>query len=263
MISNSEIRAAFFDVDGTLLSFDTHLVPPSTVEAFRLLREKGIRIFIATGRSATNLTQIAPLEYDGVIALNGTDITLHTGEAISHHPIAEESFVRLLDYADRYSLALSIESDDGLFINKITPEVKDMSRKVAVPLPVVTDIRKAFVPGVTSQLCLFCDADTEKTIMPAFPELTASRWCDIFADINAAGYDKGTALREVCEYYGIASADTIAFGDGGNDIPMLEAAGTGVAMGNASSSVKGCADYVTASVDDDGIMSALTHFAII
>ena len=64
-------------------------------------------------------------------------------------------------------------------------------------------------------------------------------------------------------HYGIDLADTMAFGDGGNDIPIIQKAGIGVAMGNALDAVKESADYVTASVDEDGIAHALEHFNLI
>lgn len=61
----------------------------------------------------------------------------------------------------------------------------------------------------------------------------------------------------------IAIADTMAFGDGGNDIAILRQAGIGVAMGNANDDVKAVANYITSSVDDDGIANALKHFGVI
>ena len=64
-------------------------------------------------------------------------------------------------------------------------------------------------------------------------------------------------------YYGIDMSETVAFGDGGNDIPMLRKAGIGIAMGNASETVKAAAGYVTDSVDDNGIYNALKHLKVI
>ena len=93
--------------------------------------------------------------------------------------------------------------------------------------------------------------------------LVATRWCPVFADINVRGVDKGTGMAEFAAHFGFAHDETMAFGDGGNDVAMLRAAGVGVAMGNACDEALNAADYITASVDDDGIRKALEHFGII
>lgn len=93
--------------------------------------------------------------------------------------------------------------------------------------------------------------------------MRANALVSAFADIIARGNSKSKGIDHVLEYYGIALKDTMAFGDGGNDIPMLGHAGIGVAMGNASDEVKAAADYVTTSVDEDGIMNALKHFGVL
>ena len=67
----------------------------------------------------------------------------------------------------------------------------------------------------------------------------------------------------MCRHFGIDVTDTMAIGDGGNDIPMLRHAGIGVAMGNANETVKAEADYVTDTVDQDGIAKALQHFGLV
>lgn len=263
MIDTNKIQAAFFDIDGTLLSFASHSIPATATEAVKHLRENGIKIFLATGRSVSNIGEAALLPYDGVIAMNGTDITLKDGMRISHHAIPENVFLRLLNRAEQYDVALAVEGDSGVFVNQMTERVKEISRLVDVPVPPVRELRDIFIPEVTSQLCLFADTATEKKIMSDFPGLTATRWCDIFADINVAGIDKGTGVKEICDYYGIDLACTIAFGDGGNDIPMIKTAGIGVAMGGAAESVKIHADYIAKTVDDDGIQSALKELGII
>ena len=65
------IKAAFFDIDGTLVSFNTHIISPSTVEAIHELRQKGVKVFIATGRHPLWINNLADLEIDGYVSLNG------------------------------------------------------------------------------------------------------------------------------------------------------------------------------------------------
>ena len=89
------------------------------------------------------------------------------------------------------------------------------------------------------------------------------RWYPLFADIIARGNSKSHGIDKVIAYYGIDLKDTMAFGDGGNDIPMLRHAGTGIAMGNAAPEVQAAANYVTTSVDENGILNALKHFGVL
>ncbi|MBR0265510.1 MAG: HAD hydrolase family protein, partial [Prevotella sp.] len=84
-----------------------------------------------------------------------------------------------------------------------------------------------------------------------------------FTDITANGADKGKGILAIARHEGFDPSRTMAFGDGGNDTSMILQAGIGVAMGNAIEALKQQADYVTTSVDDDGIMGALRHFGLI
>ena len=84
-----------------------------------------------------------------------------------------------------------------------------------------------------------------------------------FTDMTAKGADKGEGIKAMAEHLGMDLRYTMAFGDGGNDTAMIRRAGIGVAMGNALDSLKREADYVTSSVDNDGILNALRHFNLI
>lgn len=95
------------------------------------------------------------------------------------------------------------------------------------------------------------------------PGCESMRWCDGFFDVIPKGSKKSGGIDKIIAHYGIRLEETIAFGDGGNDIDMLQHAGIGIAMGNAADNVKTAADYVTTSVDNDGILNALKHFGII
>src|SRR5699024_10931663 len=97
----------------------------------------------------------------------------------------------------------------------------------------------------------------------AVPGYRAVRWNPVFADVIPADGGKAEGLARMMARHGLTADQCIAFGDGGNDIEMLRAAGTGVAMGNASPTVQAAADYVTDTVDRDGIWKAAVHFGLI
>jgi len=113
------------------------------------------------------------------------------------------------------------------------------------------------------QMTPFITEEEEKEIRPSIPTCEIGRWYPSFADITAKGDTKQKGIDEIIRYFGIKLEETMAFGDGGNDITMLRHAAIGVAMGQAKEDVKAAADYVTAPIDEDGISKAMKHFGII
>ena len=94
------VKAVFFDVDGTLLSHETHCVPDSTLRALELLREKGILTFLATGRHISMLEEILPMDklhFDGIVSLNGQYCCNDKG-VIYHCPMPQKDIAALLDF---------------------------------------------------------------------------------------------------------------------------------------------------------------------
>ena len=110
------------------------------------------------------------------------------------------------------------------------------------------------------QLTAFFDADYEEQMLRRMPHCVSGRWHPEFTDITAREADKGNGIQAIARFKGFDPAHTIAFGDGGNDLSMILQAGIGVAMGNATPELKQHADYITTSVDEDGILNALKHF---
>ena len=109
----------------------------------------------------------------------------------------------------------------------------------------------------------FFDKDYEAELMSKLPGCTSGRWHPAFTDITAQGADKGEGLLAMAKHQGLDPQYTMAFGDGGNDTTMIRKAGIGVAMGNAIDELKKEADFVTTTVDEDGIQYALRHFGLI
>ena len=109
----------------------------------------------------------------------------------------------------------------------------------------------------------FITTEEEIEFLKCAPHCKAARWHDMFADIIPKDGGKNIGIDKIIEMLGIDITETMAFGDGGNDISMLEHVGIGVAMGNARDEVKAVSDYVTDCVDQDGIYNALKHFKIL
>lgn len=260
---SERIKAIFLDVDGTLISFENHVVPQSAIDALGRAHDNGVKLIIATGRVWTDLKDLEAIPYDAIVSLNGAQCLLRNGKEISARPIPWEDYVRVRDFAKENDFPIALEVEKGILVDKVDETVISLSRLTAHPVPPVVDTDKEFIASRCCQLCVYCGENLEKQLMAGLPGLTVSRWNPYFADINVSGTDKSTGMEEIAEYYGFSMDETMAFGDGGNDIPMLRAAGLGIAMGTAADTVKSNADYVTNSVDEDGIKTALTHFGII
>lgn len=113
------------------------------------------------------------------------------------------------------------------------------------------------------QISPFFTAKQQEEIEPKLPGCELGRWHPKFVDITASGCTKAQGIDIILKHFGMTINDAVAFGDGGNDIPMLRHAGIGVAMGNANPEVKAQADYVTTHVDADGIANAITHLGLL
>jgi len=257
------IKAVFFDVDGTLLSFKTHEVPASTRQAIDRLRAKGIKVIVSTGRAINSIDPIRFLDFDGFITFNGGYCVSRNGEVLFRQAIDPVDIQAVMDYAREKPLSFSFMSEREITIHDVTPEIAGMYAHVNVPIPPLVDMDKVDTSSVL-QANIFLGPEEEKTFMETvMPHSVASRWTPLFADVNPKGQSKQVGVDVFCQHFGLDIGQTMAFGDGGNDISMLRHVAIGVAMGNANPEVKEIADHVTTSVDGDGIWNALEHFGVI
>lgn len=258
------MKALFFDVDGTLIDIKTHRVPESAMIAIREARKRGNRIFISTGRSHTflDLAGLPKELIDGYVTLNGA-VCLAEGREISLIKIPQETVKALSDVCINQGFTCLFVTMEGMIVANPDEDFRIGFQEYfnLGPVP-VTDFTSMLDKEVY-QMTVFFDEVTERILKPQFPDLEFNRWFPTFADITCKGVNKAAGIETMARHFGINRVDTIAFGDGGNDIPMLRAAGIGVAMGNASDEVKANADLVTAAVDVDGIYKALKQLNII
>lgn len=259
----SMIKAIFFDIDGTLVSFKTHEVPQSTIEALDLLRKKGIKVFIATGRHYTSINNLGDLKFDGYVTLNGGYCFAGEDKVIYKHSIPDRDIEALIRYMEtEESFPCAFVQEKEIFMNYKDETVEEIFNMLNFPEPPIRPMDE--IRGKTAyQLVSFFTAEQEKKIMTILSNCESTRWNPLFTDVVPAGSSKRVGIDKMLEYFRISLNECMAFGDGGNDIAMLQHAGIGVAMGNAEDDVKQYADYITDSVDEDGIFKALKHLNII
>lgn len=257
------IKAVFFDIDGTLVSFKTHVVANSTVEAIHQLRAKGIKVFIATGRQLQCIDNLGNLEVDGYVTLNGGYCIAGKDEVIYKQAIPKEDIHSMLEYQRTvHTFPCACVTEDAIVLNYRNESVDALYEQIRLKAPEIGPI-ETLADEEIFQLIAFFTAEEEEQIMASMPDSLAARWSPYFADVVAKGCTKAVGIDRIIEHYGIALEETMAFGDGGNDIAMLQHVGIGVAMGNAMDDVKTSADFVTTSVDEDGVVVALRHFGLI
>lgn len=254
------IKAAFFDIDGTLLSFDTHKMPPSTARALAALRERGVLTIVSSGRSYTEMGPEIATGFDAYVTFNG-QLCFDKDGAFRSLPIDEADVRTIVGMAEEGAFDVLIAQEKRSFASARGPRVRAVEEHVGLTYE-VDDTARAFDAPVY-QFCAFVPREGERQILDATRGVAVTRWCDWFCDVVPASGGKAYGVRAALERYGLSPEEAIAFGDGENDLSMFEVVGTAVAMGNAWDSVKARADYVTDAVDADGIWNACRHFGLI
>lgn len=264
----------FFDVDGTLTSFDPddmtdkdfNAVHPSkaVVDAFGRLRNAGHQAFICTGRPlwlvADGLRALNPA---GIVAMAGA--TLEVEGRVVHEDCFDEDVI--VELAHRIAAA----GGEALFeTNGATYSLEPVGveRSFLLGADVVHGVDHMRVDGRlrVGKVCinardLACVANDDGFIDYEF-ELCNTGGQN--RELSPKGIDKGVGVARALAYLGReGNARTFGFGDSGNDLGMLVAVETAVAMGNAVPEVKAVADYVTDDVAHDGSVTAMRHFGLI
>ncbi|MBQ5372438.1 MAG: Cof-type HAD-IIB family hydrolase [Rikenellaceae bacterium] len=266
MNNRPNIRAVFFDIDGTLVSFNTHRVSDATVEALAELRRRGVKVILATGRLLNQTEVVSRIKFDAYITLNGCCCLAEDGTTvISKATIPQSDLEAIVDFLEEnnHPFPCSFMDEQGSTINYVDDRVQTVWDNIALPAPRVEDPRQTIKRNIY-QANIYVDEVDEGPIVERYLQhCESTRWHPLFADVNLRGVSKQQGVDTMLAYFGISREEAMAFGDGGNDVSMLGHVGWGVAMGNAVDTAKQAAVYVTDTVDDEGICKALQHFGLI
>lgn len=261
----SVISLLALDLDGTLFASGDS-VSPANRRAIADALALGVRVVLVTGRGLVTPRTLALDLHLGtpVICAHGAlTVDPQSGREVDHLPIAREHAVEILQAAQREKMALSIYRDGVFYRREGTPVF--MPDMVA---PYWQDVPDLLGPALDpASMLRALGPEAVAFVQAGFAHLPlhfrVERWADfIECAITHAQASKHRALERLSALLGIAREEVLALGDSPNDLPMLQWAGIGVAMGNASAEVRGGVAHVTATNDQDGVARAIERFVL-
>ena len=267
-----QIQLIAFDLDGTVLDSLKRLSGRNRA-ALKACAEKGIVLVPATGRSAAGISpairDIPGVRY-GITTNGGTITDLKTGEILDRQTISGEKALRLMKVISRYH-AMYDPYINGRGITQpefydhmdefgLTPVIQEMVRATRDVVLNIQDYVKQTGAEVEKINIYLADLKDREPLQRELEQeeglsITSSLYNNL--EVNDAKATKGQALKRLADYLNIPMEAVMAFGDGGNDLSMIQAAGTGVAMANGLETVKAAADYITLDNDQDGVADAI------
>lgn len=260
---SQKIQAAFFDIDGTLLPFHAEKMLDSTTKALAELQHRGVKIFVATGRPALHLAYlpaITAVPFDGFVTTNGQWCYLADGTPLYSRAMDPAPLRTLVPYIQKEQISVGFITRDTSYYNLINDFSAEFCEKFGFG---VDDVARRIEEEPVYQLSAFFPEEKQEEFLRHCPGCAAVRWNDSFVDVLPADGGKTVGIGHVLQALGLTREQSIAFGDGGNDVEMLRYAGIGVAMGNGCPEAKAAADYVTDPILEDGLANALRHFDLI
>lgn len=277
-----DIKLVALDLDGTLFDNSSH-ISERNLTAIRSITDKGIHVVISTGRPFEGIPfdQIKGTGINYAITANGSGIyEISTGKCLYENAMDEELVTPILNFL----LTRDIHMDTFIGGKGYTPvQCVETAQKLTVPSSIknyiittrtrldnilqfihenqlkVQKMTLNFYPAADGTLI---DRETVRKFLVSNPSITTVCGGYNNLEFTRADANKGVGLRKLAEILGVNPDATMAIGDTENDLAIIEAAGIGVAMGNATDAVKARADYVTTTNTKDGVAAAIEHFIL-
>lgn len=280
-------KIIFFDVDGTLVDVRParEYIPESTIKAVQKTREQGNLCFLCTGRSKAEIySHILEVGFDGIIGAGGGFVEIGD-EMLYHKKVSQTAINHVVDYFAEHGFDYYIESNGGLYASqhliprlefimygdlKNDPEARRIKKES--PSHFIPSLKEGFdlhrddvnkicflekdgIPFTTIQAEFEKEFNVIHCTVPAFGEQSG--------ELSVPGVNKASAIDTLIKHLGIPQENTYAFGDGLNDLDMLEYCQYGIAVGNAKQGLKDIADEVTEDIAEDGIYNSMKKHGLI
>lgn len=258
------------DLDGTLTNSEK-IITPRTFDALMKAQREGVRLVLASGRPTFGIAALANqlqlADYGGyVLSYNGGRIIDWCEKTVIFSQVVDQKLVPILyDFAEKAQIPIVTYLSEAILASKNEGEyLAEEARINGMPVVVAQNFveeamqiaggsTKFLIPGEPEQLI-----QLESEMKAALSEqMEVFRSAPFFLELPPKGIDKAQSLQRLLTHLGLERESLMAFGDGFNDLSMIQFAGKGVAMANAVEEVKSIADFVTTSNEEDGIAHAL------
>lgn len=277
------MKLIFLDADGTLFHHEGY-IPNSAIDACIQAQKNGHKVILCTGRQRIEIFgDMLKIDYDAIIAGSGATIECDH-EIIEENALSEEESEYLTKYLLDRNIPANFESSTKIYANQFTKDT--MLKKVEEQCKGKSEEEKAKhgLTILTNQITVVDSLeglsynkvsviDNGKTPYKTIQDDLSDRYVVIPAtfaplgkesgEITSFKINKATGMDSVIRYFNADIKDTIAIGDGFNDLPMFEKAHLSVAMGNAPQEIKDKADRITTSLDEDGVYNAFKELKLI
>lgn len=262
-------KAVFFDIDGTLINIHNNQTRMSTAvrSAIHDLRAAGHHTFIATGRPwaylSPELTESGL--FDGFIVMNGAAVLLE-GKVIYQKPLPMETVKQIIAIAEQHQIEYILEGYPKVYLKEEYKGLEEVYR--AIDIDIDRFVRDYTLDKISvSKMEFLCDTAGANGVFKqllGWPGLTGLIDPTLlkYMELYAADISKGTGILEALRYLDIPASDSYAFGDGLNDIEMMETAGHSLVMGNAGRELKARAEHVLPTVDEDGVAEGINRYIL-
>jgi len=271
-------KLIFLDIDGTLTVAGENIPPKSAIEAIKKTQDMGNMVFLCTGRNLGMLEPLLKYGFDGVIGCGGGIIKVKD-ELIYDCPMTHEQTEDMMEILKRNGVFITIESKDiaygdndlGEFLKETKGHNSEIERwRKALSTQLGIRPMNEYDGRPIYKIVIMCENSEQLAeIRDKYEDQFHFAIQDVAAynclngDLVNRRFDKGQAIKRVCEYLNVSLDDTYGFGDSMNDLEMIEVVHTGICMENGSEKLKAICDMIAPKVEDDGLYKAFELLKLI
>lgn len=249
-----KIRAVFFDIDSTIYTHRVHDFPQSTKQALQALKANGYKIGVATSRCQYETKNLPMFYHDfafDVSIYDGGALVIEKGQVKFKYPLEVQQVKTIAAYAKANQIPMRYSTLHGDYLSEESSWfIKDRFFRLYLNMP---EVKRYEDEEVFNILVYPTQKHQVEDIQKLLQDASIVIHSDITLEITARGIDKSIGVERIAASWGISSDEIICFGDGANDVGMLQYAGVGIAMENGNQKAKDVADYICRHIDKDGV----------